>query len=61
MVNVLSVSSVVHFLTGEMILSWPKDRMGCRALKMKYGRSEHLQQVERVGECACMWDLYMGI
>lgn len=35
--NVLSVSSAVHFLIGEMVLSRSKHQMCCEALRMKYG------------------------
>lgn len=34
--NVLSVSSAVHLLIGEMVLSRSKHQMCCEALRMKY-------------------------
>jgi len=50
--NVLSLSSAVHFLIGEMVLSRSKHQMCCEALRMKYCTAD--KNVSGRVKCRCV-------
>jgi len=55
--NVLSLSSAVHFLIGEMVLSRSKHQMCCEALRMKYCTAD--KNVSGRVKCRCV-NIYVG-